>query len=494
MQNKMQDKRIYRPTCSLTRQKKLFEVTKARDLRFPQNMAIDIRNIIRIIVLITSDLVAIALGWHIASIDSVQAFLFFPQPTDYEINLLFSSVLFLSVSLLSACQAYRRGDKSKNSINSLKAVTLTYLALGPIVWQLYGKNSFYQLFLAWLISVVLVTGFRFVIFQALLYLRQKYFPLKIKVMLIGEREDIEKCLPLLENSREFQVGTQLDLSKFEDYDQIVAAFEQLDLNQVGEILICSWNQIQDSKKFLWKLRCSGVYWRILNLRDRIKQDNLEVSQFEGITTFRISEPPVMGINFLSKRVFDIIASFILLVLLSLPMLAIALLIKLDSPGPVFYKQTRVGLKSKHFEVWKFRTMIQNASQLQGKLETQNEIPGGVLFKIKDDPRITKIGKYLRQYSLDELPQLFNVLRGEMSLVGPRPLPVRDVERFSPEHYFRHEVLPGITGLWQVSGRSDTNSENVFDLDFEYIQNWSLALDFKILLRTVAVVFNSKGAY
>ena len=128
------------------------------------------------------------------------------------------------------------------------------------------------------------------------------------------------------------------------------------------------------------------------------------------------------------------------------------------------------------------------------MANQNEVNGGVLFKIKDDPRITKIGKYLRKYSLDELPQLFNVLKGEMSLVGPRPLPVRDVQKFSPEYYLRHEVIPGITGLWQVSGRSDTDSENVFNLDFEYIQNWSLALDIQILFRTIQVVLNSKGAY
>ena len=202
----------------------------------------------------------------------------------------------------------------------------------------------------------------------------------------------------------------------------------------------------------------------------------------------------INIDFLIKRVFDNIAAFMLLVIFGLPMLAIALLIKLDSPGPIFYKQTRVGFQGIHFKVWKFRTMVQNASQLQQQLEAQNEVAGGVLFKIKNDPRITKIGKYLRKYSLDELPQLFNVLRGQMSLVGPRPLPVRDVERFAPEHYFRQDVIPGITGLWQIGGRSDTDSDNLFKLDLEYIQNWSLALDFKILCRTIGVVLNSKGAY
>ena len=135
-----------------------------------------------------------------------------------------------------------------------------------------------------------------------------------------------------------------------------------------------------------------------------------------------------------------------------------------------------------------------ADQLQQQLEAQNEVKGGVLFKIKNDPRITRVGKFLSRYSLDELPQLINVLRGEMSLVGPRPLPVRDVEKFANHHFLRHEVLPGITGLWQVSGRSNTDSEDVFNWDFTYIQNWSLKLDCKILLKTIRVIFTSEGAY
>ncbi|MDJ0898369.1 MAG: sugar transferase [Xenococcus sp. MO_188.B8] len=465
-----------------------------RDLRLPQKMAIDIRNIIRVLVLITSDILALTLGYYLANIAYVQSFLFSSEQIGSETNLSLASVLILTISLLSVSQAYRRGAKSRNFTILSRAITLTYLALMPIAWELYGENCFLQIFVVWLITLVLINGCRFVIFQTLLYLRQRYEPWKIKVMLIGEREDLEKCLSVLENSQQFQIGAQLDLSRFGDYDQLIAAFDRLDLQQIDEILICSWTKIKESKKFWWKLRCSGIYWRILDLDKPSNLENLEISQFEGITTLRISDPPIAGINFLSKRIFDVIASFILLLVLSYPMVIIALLIKLDSPGPIFYKQTRVGLKGKHFKVWKFRTMVQNASQLQQQLEAKNEVGGGVLFKIKDDPRITKVGKYLRKYSLDELPQLFNVVWGQMSLVGPRPLPVRDVKRFSRQHYFRHEVIPGITGLWQVSGRSNTDSEHVFNLDFEYIQNWSLALDFKILLKTIKVVFNHNGAY
>jgi exopolysaccharide biosynthesis polyprenyl glycosylphosphotransferase len=470
---------------------------KAQDLRLPQNIILDVRNITRIIVLIIFDSVAIALGWYIANTDpDLKNFLFFLKPINSGINLLFPSISAIAICFLSLCQAYKRGIKNRNPITPSKAITLTYLALLPILWQLYDGSSHSRLLWSWLITLFLINGFRLTIFQVLLYLRQKYFPWKIRVMLIGEQQDIAKCLPLLEKSKEFQVATQLDISQFDNCEQVISALEQLNLKQqkIGEILVCSWDKIKESKKFLWKLRCSGIYWRILKFNEKINPNNLEISQFEGITTMRICDSAIVGIDFLNKRVFDLVASLILLVFLSLPMLAIAILIKIDSPGPILYKQIRVGLKGQHFKVWKFRTMVENASQLQKQLEAQNEIRGGVLFKIKNDPRITRMGKILRRYSLDELPQLFNVLRGEMSLVGPRPLPIRDVNRFESDHYFRHEVLPGITGLWQVSGRSDTDSSNAFNLDFEYIQNWSLGLDFKILWRTVGVVLNSKGAY
>jgi exopolysaccharide biosynthesis polyprenyl glycosylphosphotransferase len=182
-------------------------------------------------------------------------------------------------------------------------------------------------------------------------------------------------------------------------------------------------------------------------------------------------------------------------LISPILLAIAIIVKLDSPGPFFYKQERVGLHGRRFKALKFRTMYINADQLQKELEARNEMQDGVLFKMKDDPRITKVGKFLRRSSLDELPQLFNVLLGEMSLVGPRPLPLRDVQKFSEHHFIRQEVLPGITGLWQVSGRSNiTSFEEVVRLDTFYIENWSIWLDMQILLRTALVLLQKKGAY
>jgi lipopolysaccharide/colanic/teichoic acid biosynthesis glycosyltransferase len=175
------------------------------------------------------------------------------------------------------------------------------------------------------------------------------------------------------------------------------------------------------------------------------------------------------------------------------MAVVALAIKLTSPGPVFYAARRVGLGQRRFRCYKFRTMQADAQALQAELEALNEADGAV-FKIKDDPRVTPLGRWLRALSIDELPQLINVLRGEMSLVGPRPLPLRDNELLAAWHKQRHVVLPGMTGLWQVRGRSDTSFDEMIDLDLLYIDSWSLWLDFSIMLRTAGAVFGSHGAY
>jgi exopolysaccharide biosynthesis polyprenyl glycosylphosphotransferase len=195
----------------------------------------------------------------------------------------------------------------------------------------------------------------------------------------------------------------------------------------------------------------------------------------------------------AKRAIDVVVSSLLL-LLFLPLFAlVALMIKLAAPGPVFFTQERVGLNKKIFRMLKFRTMVQDAADQQAELECLNEASGPV-FKISDDPRITSIGKMLRRTSIDELPQLINVLIGEMSLVGPRPLPVRDFEGFSEDwHRRRFSVRPGISGLWQVAGRSNLPFEQWMELDLQYIDEWSLYLDLKVLLKTIPAVIRGTGA-
>jgi exopolysaccharide biosynthesis polyprenyl glycosylphosphotransferase len=194
-----------------------------------------------------------------------------------------------------------------------------------------------------------------------------------------------------------------------------------------------------------------------------------------------------------KRAFDGAAASLGLIILSPVMLLIAIAIKMTSAGPVIYSQQRYGRNKRRFKMYKFRTMVANAEALQQSLEQRNEMTGPV-FKIKEDPRLTRVGPFLRKTSLDELPQLFNVLRGEMSLVGPRPLPLRDVSRFNESWLLRRFcVTPGITCLWQINGRSNTSFDRWVEQDLKYINEWSLMLDLKILMKTIPVELRGSGA-
>jgi lipopolysaccharide/colanic/teichoic acid biosynthesis glycosyltransferase len=204
------------------------------------------------------------------------------------------------------------------------------------------------------------------------------------------------------------------------------------------------------------------------------------------------------LRFRVKRAVDLAGSLVGLIFLTPVMLLIALAIRLDSPGPVLFRQLRRGHRGRLFRVLKFRTMIVDAEQQLPNLEESNESAGGVLFKLRKDPRVTGLGGILRRFSLDELPQLINVFRGEMSLVGPRPLQLRDSERLlasNPEAYARRlQVMPGLTGPWQVGGRSEVDYGRMIELDLNYVENWSLGRDLWIICKTFAVVLLGQGAY
>lgn len=196
----------------------------------------------------------------------------------------------------------------------------------------------------------------------------------------------------------------------------------------------------------------------------------------------------------TKRAIDVVGSLVGLILLSPLFLVVAMMIKLEDPkGTVFFKQKRVGKDGKVFKIYKFRSMICNAEQLLDKLLDKNDTTGP-MFKMKDDPRITRIGRFIRKTSIDELPQLVNVLRGEMTLVGPRPPLPREVAEYTQYDMQRLTVTPGCTGLWQVSGRSEVGFEEMVELDLKYIKERNLLLDLKIVFKTIGVLFGSSGAY
>ena len=220
---------------------------------------------------------------------------------------------------------------------------------------------------------------------------------------------------------------------------------------------------------------------------------VQIGNIHSLPVVTLVKTPMRGLGLIVKRAFDIIASSIMLILISPVLLVTALAIKFTSKGPVIYKQQRIGKNGKFFMMLKFRSMVENADSQLEQLEKYNEIEG-LAFKMKNDPRVTKVGRFIRKYSIDELPQLINVIKGDMSLVGPRPPLPYEVEKYGDWEWRRLEVLPGITGLWQVSGRSDLSFQQWVNLDIYYIENWSLGLDLKILLKTIPVVIKGEGAY
>lgn len=195
---------------------------------------------------------------------------------------------------------------------------------------------------------------------------------------------------------------------------------------------------------------------------------------------------------ISKRALDIIASTLGLIILSPILLVVAILIKLESKGPAIFSQKRIGLNKKEFKMYKFRSMVQNAEELKEKLAKENEM-SGPMFKMKNDPRVTKVGRFIRKTSIDELPQLINVLKGEMSLVGPRPSLPKEVSKFEPWMLRRLSVKPGLTCYWQVSGRSNIDFENWMKLDLQYVNDRSFWLDLKLIFKTARVLFGDKNA-
>jgi len=237
----------------------------------------------------------------------------------------------------------------------------------------------------------------------------------------------------------------------------------------------------------------GIIVRFPSPLFNLKLAQSRISHLEGEAVITHYTGNMEGWPVIMKRVLDFTLSLILLIILSPFFLITSLLIKITSPGPVFFIQERVGLNKHRFRLFKFRTMVQGAEKMITELEHLNEVSGPV-FKIKNDPRITKIGNFVRKTSIDELPQLISVLKGDMSLVGPRPLPVRDFEGFDEDwHRRRFSVRPGITCLWQINGRSNTGFEEWMKFDMQYIDEWSLFLDFKILLKTIPAVLRGSGA-
>lgn len=344
-------------------------------------------------------------------------------------------------------------------------------------------------FTAWATSVFAVISFR--IFLSLLWRAASTKQKSIGVFLIAPGTKLPKLAKVLETRGSYQVlGAALA-----NCAHTSTTLQTIINSGATEVLAEDLPQTKLASILYWQLRRHGVVLRLIPSSVEVLHRRGVSEICAGIPTLRVETPLLVGWDYRLKRWLDMVGALIGIIILMPVFVGIAIAIKCSSSGGIFFRQERIGLHGKAFKMWKFRTMVTNAAKMQSQLEAENQTSDGIMFKIKHDPRIIPIGHFLRQSSLDELPQLFNVLLGQMSLVGPRPLPVRDVAKMESWHQIRHQVLPGITGLWQISGRSDIDDfDDAARLDLYYIDNWSLNLDIDILIETVRVLFFSKGAY
>lgn len=282
-----------------------------------------------------------------------------------------------------------------------------------------------------------------------------------------------------------------------DSEQVIGSIDQverlLQQYEIHEIYITIPSERNVINNMITRIRKYDVRIKIIPEMFEMVTSGVVFDQAYEYPCIEIVKTPLRGLNLILKRASDLVLSIVGLILISPLLLIVAVSIKLDSKGPVMIKQRRIGKNGAPFNMYKFRSMVENAEQLQVELTTQNEADGPV-FKIKNDPRVTRVGRFIRKYSIDELPQLLNVVLGHMSLVGPRPPLPKEVEQYTDYEWRRLDIRPGITGLWQINGRSDLPFEEWVKLDLYYIEHWSFGLEMKILFKTLPIVIKGTGAY
>lgn len=391
---------------------------------------------------------------------------------------------------------------SISEFGKIIVATSATLAL-VMVWIFLTRTYFFSRLIiafSWAFAIILVTLGRFIIryIQRLLY---RYGIGIHRILIIGRNSFTKPIIEEIKSNKKlgYKIIKIIDLDGIDKLEKIVK-------NTPCDEIIIADSKIGENQaaKVLEFCRHKRIGFKMTPNLFLVRYSHINVEQVADIPMLEFKRSPLDGWGMIIKRIVDIFGSIILIILTSPLMLIVALLIKLTSKGPILFRQERVGLE-KNFQFLKFRSMKteyctgdkyggEKAAKLRKKLsETKNEVDGPV-FKIKNDPRLISIGKFIRKTSLDELPQFFNVLKGEMSLIGPRPPIPEEVAKYNNWQKRRLGVKPGITGLWQVSGRSELSFHEWVELDAYYIENWSLLLDFQILLKTILVVIKGRGAY
>lgn len=424
----------------------------------------------------------------------------FSQPT-IENSLFFAGVLFSWAFILSSFWLYRSkrlATLKDESLEVVRAVTFCTLVLATLIllteWQVFPKR-FLLIFTS--ASAILLFSVRMLKRSLLKHFRLHGRNLR-SVIIVGAGRRGQKMLKLIRNRPEIGyhfVGFVDDFAVKNRIGNLEEIKKVLAENIIDEVIICL-----PIKSYYDKMETILEAAEEQGIIVRVYSDLFNESLSKSVSG-EIGEEPILSLyrtttvrwQMIVKNAIDFLGALTLLIIASPLLLILSLLIKFSSPGPILFVQERVGLNKRRFKMLKFRTMFSDAEERQKELEVSNEANGPV-FKMKNDPRITPIGKWLRKTSLDELPQLFNVLFGELSLVGPRPLPERDFQKFDQMWFNRRfSIKPGITCIWQISGRSETSFDKWIEQDIEYIDSWSLLLDLQILFKTIPAVIRGTGA-
>jgi exopolysaccharide biosynthesis polyprenyl glycosylphosphotransferase len=447
-----------------------------------------LRRLLSIFALALVDAVALSLGLFGA------AYSFGGRVRAEEIAGLTPLLLAAWICVFAIFRLYDRAHNRRNP-GALVGAALSWaglVALGAAIYPQAGLRLGWIL-PASLLALLCAGTFRLLYEQGIEKIYRRGFG-QTPVVVVGREEDRDRVRRTMERapgaySLAGEVGygdSGVDLG---------ALRETLDRTGAREVILVGAELLPDEDflELLRSVRLRGIPLRVLPGAMTLMRSRPAVSQSLGLPLLEVRYPRLDNSQRVLKRALDVTVSLNGLVLLSPLFLAVAIAIRLGSPGPILFRQKRVGADGRVFLCYMFRSMYEGAERRRAELEPLNEVDGPV-FKIKDDPRVTPVGRLLRRWSVDELPQLVNVLKGEMSLVGPRPLPVRDFHRMEGAHKRRLEAVPGMTGYWQISGRSNLSFEEMVRLDLYYIENWSLSFDVEIILRTLGAVLRREGAY
>ncbi len=420
-------------------------------------------------------------------------------------------LLFATVTMLAFFNLFRLYDTGlkRSEVDEVGAVAGA-LTAGMLFFEfmtLFYRDMIFKrmtIFYAWIFSLVLIVVFRLLFIQFRKWLYRRGVGVS-NILVIGTGEEARLLMQRIKGHPEMG----LNITGFLRLKDEPGAFADAGMNILGDV--------SELEGLIVKLGINSVIFAVSDapnqlIMDLVEKCELNKAEFKfvprvldiiesrvssdevvGVPLITVKEIKLYGLNALLKRVSDLVYSAVLLVFAAPVIGLIALLIKLDSPGGAFFVQRRVGLGGREFDMYKFRSMRSGAERELDKVASMNEADG-LIFKMRNDPRVTRVGRFLRKWSLDELPQIFNVIKGQMSFVGPRPPLPEEVRNYNSWHRKRLRVAPGMTGLWQVSGRSDISFDEMVKLDIYYIESWSLWQDIKILLRTVPVVLLAKGAY